>query len=194
LTVLKTTLNDCLVIEPEVFRDVRGFFLESWNERTFSSLTGIDIAFVQDNHSRSTRGVLRGLHFQRSHPQGKLVRVSSGSVWDVAVDLRRSSTTFGRHFGIELSDVNHRQMWIPPGFAHGFLVLSEFADFQYKTTDYWMPEYECCLRWNDPDTSIKWPLDKIQGGSPEPGSPTLTQRDRNALSLAQLQVQGLIYA
>jgi len=141
-----------------VFGDERGFFLESWNERDFSKAVGLDTHFVQDNHSRSARGVLRGLHYQQRYPQGKLVRVVSGCVWDVAVDLRRGSQSFGQSFGCELSAENHRQLWIPEGFAHGFLVLSDDADFLYKTTNYWMPDFERSLLWSDPSLEIEWPL------------------------------------
>ena len=141
-----------------MFGDERGFFLESWNERDFSKAVGLDTHFVQDNHSRSARGVLRGLHYQQRYPQGKLVRVVSGCVWDVAVDLRRGSQSFGQSFGCELSAENHRQLWIPEGFAHGFLVLSDDADFLYKTTNYWMPDFERSLLWSDPSLEIEWPL------------------------------------
>jgi len=139
-----------LVIEPKVFGDARGFFFESFNARAFRDATGLEETFVQDNHSRSARGVLRGLHYQIRQPQGKLVRVVRGAVFDVAVDLRRASPTFGRWAGVELSEDNHRQFWVPPGFAHGFVVLTESADFLYKTTDYYAPEHERCLKWDDP--------------------------------------------
>lgn len=159
MQVSQTDIADVLVLEPKVFGDQRGYFLESFNQRSFKQLTGLDVQFVQDNHSHSARGVLRGLHYQIEHPQGKLVRVTQGRVYDVAVDLRQSSKTFGRWTGIELSAENFRQLWIPPGFAHGFVVLSETADFLYKTTDYYYPEHECCIRWNDPELAINWPLE-----------------------------------
>lgn len=156
---VNTPIDGVLILEPRVFGDERGFFFESFNARLFEELTGHRWGFVQDNHSRSARGVLRGLHYQIRQPQGKLVRVVLGEVFDVAVDLRRSSSTFGRSFGHRLSAENKLQLWIPPGFAHGFVVLSESADFLYKTTDYWAPEYERCIAWNDPDLAIAWPLD-----------------------------------
>jgi dTDP-4-dehydrorhamnose 3,5-epimerase len=162
MEVIPTRIPDVLILEPRVHGDARGFFLESFNAQTFHGVTGLDVTFVQDNHSRSSRGVLRGLHYQIRHPQGKLVRVSHGSVFDVAVDLRRSSTTFGQWVGAELSGENFRQMWIPPGFAHGFLVLSETADFLYKATDYYAPEHERSLLWNDPRVGVDWPLDGIE--------------------------------
>lgn len=165
MTVTQTSLPGVLIIEPRVFGDSRGFFLESWNARTFSEITGLQRDFVQDNHSRSQKGVLRGLHFQREHTQGKLVRVVSGRVFDVAVDVRRSSPTFGQWTGVDLSAENHRQLWIPEGFAHGFLVLSESADFLYKTTDYYHPASDRTLLWNDPAVGIDWPLDEL-GGAP----------------------------
>jgi len=159
MQAFQTDIPDVLVLEPKVFGDERGYFLESYNQRSFNQLTGLDVQFVQDNHSHSAQGVLRGLHYQIEHPQGKLVRVVQGRVYDVAVDLRQSSATFGRWTGIELSAENFRQLWIPPGFAHGFVVLSETADFLYKTTDYYYPEHERCIRWNDPDLEIDWSLE-----------------------------------
>jgi dTDP-4-dehydrorhamnose 3,5-epimerase len=156
--VTPTAIPDVLIVEPRVFRDARGHFFESWNRRAFAA-AGLDVDFVQDNHSRSTRGVLRGLHYQVRHAQGKLVRVVQGEVYDVAVDLRRNSPTFGRHVAAILSAQNHHLLWVPPGFAHGFLVLSESADFLYKTTDYWYPEHERTLLWNDPALGIDWPVD-----------------------------------
>jgi dTDP-4-dehydrorhamnose 3,5-epimerase len=165
--VTPTAITDVLLIEPKVFGDARGFFLESWNAKVFAE-AGIPASFVQDNHSRSPRGVLRGLHYQIRQPQGKLVRVVAGEVFDVAVDLRRASSTFGRWVGERLSADNKRMLWIPPGLAHGFLVLSESADFLYKTTDYYAPEHERVLAWNDPELGIKWPL---------AGTPTLSARD-----------------
>jgi len=155
--VTPTAIPDVKLVEPRVFGDARGFFFESYNERAFAG-AGIDAEFVQDNHSRSHRGVLRGLHYQIQHAQGKLVRVTVGAVFDVAVDLRRGSSTFGRHVALELSADNRKMLWIPPGFAHGFLVISEDAEFLYKTTDYWYPEHERTLLWNDAALSIAWPL------------------------------------
>ena len=157
-TVTPTSLPGVLVLEPKVFGDERGFFFESFNQRDFHQATGLQVEFVQDNHSKSSRGVLRGLHYQVHHPQGKLVRVTQGAVFDVAVDMRRSSAHFGQWVGVELSADNKRQMWIPPGFAHGFLVTSESAEILYKTTDYWYPEHERCLLWSDPAVGIDWPL------------------------------------
>lgn len=146
-----------IIIEPKMFGDERGFFLESWNQAAFAE-AGLDQAFVQDNHSRSSRGVLRGLHYQHPNPQGKLVRVANGRVYDVAVDIRRSSTTFGRWIGVELSAANQRMLWVPPGFAHGFLTLEDETDFLYKCTDFYQPASEHCLRWDDPALAIAWPL------------------------------------
>jgi dTDP-4-dehydrorhamnose 3,5-epimerase len=158
MKITPTICADVLVIEPQVFGDARGFFLESFNQRAFDAAVGREVRFVQDNHSRSGQGVLRGLHFQLPpHAQGKLVRVARGSVFDVAVDMRAASPQFGRWVGFELSESNHLQMWIPPGFAHGFLVLSESADFLYKTTDYYAPKSEGAVRWDDPDLAIDWP-------------------------------------
>ena len=153
----RLAIPDVVLIEPKVFGDDRGFFLESFNQRAFDQATGTQHQFVQDNHSRSSRGVLRGLHYQIQQPQGKLVRVVNGAVFDVAVDLRKSSPTFGQWVGAELSADNRRQLWVPPGFAHGFLVLSPFADFLYKATDYYAPEYERSVAWNDPAIGIEWP-------------------------------------
>jgi dTDP-4-dehydrorhamnose 3,5-epimerase len=173
LQVTTTAIPGVLILEPRRFGDDRGFFLESFNQRTFNEATGLDLPFVQDNHSRSAKGVLRGLHYQvPPHAQGKLVRVVRGSVFDVAVDIRRDSPTFGQWVGTELSEDNHRQLWIPPGLAHGFLVTSESADFLYKTTDYYAPEAERGLRWDDPTVGVAWPL----GGLP----PTMSERDRQA--------------
>jgi dTDP-4-dehydrorhamnose 3,5-epimerase len=175
MKVRPTALPDVLLLEPRVFGDDRGFFMESWNARAFGEATGLDVAFVQDNHSYSTRNVLRGIHYQVVRPQGKLVRVVTGSVFDVAVDLRRSSPTFGRWVGCELSARNKLQMWIPPGFGHGFVVLSEAADFLYKTTDYWIGQHDRALRWNDPTLAIEWPLQ---------GEPVLAAKDAAAPLLA----------
>ena len=156
-TVTPTVIADVLILEPKVFGDSRGFFLESFNARDFSHATGLEVNFVQDNHSRSKKGVLRGLHFQVDHPQGKLVRVTQGEVFDVVVDRRRDSPTYGQWVGEILTGVNHEQMWVPPGLAHGFLVLSETADFLYKTTDYYHPESERTVLWSDPEIGIEWP-------------------------------------
>jgi dTDP-4-dehydrorhamnose 3,5-epimerase len=161
MKVVKTHIPDLLILEPKVFGDERGFFMESFNARTFREVTGLEPVFVQDNHSRSQRGVLRGLHYQIEQAQDKLVRVVSGRVFDVAVDLRRRSPTFGQWAGVELSETNHRQFWVPKGFAHGFVVLSEHADFLYKTTDYYAPQFERSLAWNDPHVAVQWPLDGI---------------------------------
>ena len=178
MQITPTAIPDVWIIEPRVFGDARGFFLESWNRRVLAAL-GIDAEFVQDNHSRSGRGVLRGLHYQIRQPQGKLVRVVSGAVFDVAVDLRRSSATFGRAVGIALSEDNQRMLWVPPGFAHGFLVTSERADFLYKTTDYYAPEHERTLLWNDPALRIDWPL---------AGTPTLAPKDAAGRPLRDAEV------
>jgi dTDP-4-dehydrorhamnose 3,5-epimerase len=177
MKVVRTAIPDVVILEPRVFADERGFFLESWNARDFRAAIGFDAAFVQDNHSRSRRGVLRGLHYQIVQPQGKLVRVVRGRVFDAAVDLRRSSTTFGRWVGIELSGDDHRQVFVPPGFAHGFLVLSDEAEVLYKTTDYYAPQHERCLIWNDPDVGIDWPL---------AGEPLLAAKDRAGLRLNEV--------
>jgi len=158
VTVVETAIPGVLILEPRVFGDPRGFFVESFNERAFAAAVGEPVSFVQDNHSRSGRGVLRGLHYQVARPQGKLVRVVVGSVFDVAVDIRPGSPTCGRWVGVELSAVNMRQLWVPPGLAHGFVVRSESADVLYKTTDYWHPEHERCIAWNDPVLAIDWGL------------------------------------
>jgi len=157
-TVTPTNLPEVLILEPKVFGDVRGLFFESFNARDFAKVTGLDLTFVQDNHSKSAKGVLRGLHYQIEHAQGKLVRVTHGEVFDVAVDMRKNSATFGQWASCHLSADNARQLWVPPGFAHGFLVLSESAEFLYKTTDYWYPEHERSLLWNDPALGIQWPM------------------------------------
>ncbi|MDF9618251.1 dTDP-4-dehydrorhamnose 3,5-epimerase [Pseudomonas entomophila] len=159
MNIVKTAIPEVLIIEPKVFGDDRGFFFESFNAREFAEKAGFEAAFVQDNHSRSQRGVLRGLHYQIDNPQGKLVRVVQGEVLDVAVDIRRSSKTFGKWVATRLSAKDHTQFWIPPGFAHGFLVLSETADFLYKTTDYYNPKAERCIRWDDPELAIEWGLE-----------------------------------
>lgn len=176
--VTKFESSEVILLEPDVLESEVGFFFESFNQRDFSVATGLDVKFVQDNHSRSERMVLRGLHYQIRHPQGKLVRVASGSVFDVSVDLRRSSPNFGKWVGVELSADNKRQLWIPPGFAHGFVVTSESAEFLYKTTDYWYPELERCIAWNDPAIGIQWP----QGLTP-----LLSAKDQAGLSLAQAE-------
>ena len=171
MKVTPTAIPGVLILEPKVFGDARGFFMESFNQQVFREQTGLNVDFVQDNHSRSAKGVLRGLHYQLVQPQGKLVRVVSGAVIDVALDIRSQSPTFGQSVAVELTAQNHRQLWIPPGFAHGFLVLSEWADFLYKTTAYYAPEHERAVRWDDPALGIAWPLD---------GPPTLSARDRDA--------------
>jgi len=158
MNVIKTEIDDVLILEPQVFGDERGFFMESFNQQRWEELTGLKTTFVQDNHSRSQKGVLRGLHYQTEQTQGKLVRVVSGEVFDVAVDLRQSSATFGKWVGCHLSAENKRQFWVPEGFAHGFLVLTDFAEFLYKTSDYYAPEHEQCIRWDDPDLGISWPI------------------------------------
>jgi len=177
-TVTKIAIPDVLILEPKVFGDARGFFYESFNAKDFAESTGLDVSFVQDNHSKSAKGVLRGLHYQIQHAQGKLVRVVQGEVFDVAVDLRRSSPTFGQWVGVHLSADNHRQLWVPPGFAHGFVVLSDSAEFLYKTTDYWYPEHERSLLWNDPAIGIDWPLD---------GQPLLAAKDAAGKLLAEAE-------
>ena len=178
MKVTPTALPEVLILEPKVFGDDRGFFMESYNRRAFDAAVGHAIEFLQDNHSRSARGVLRGLHYQLPpHAQGKLVRVAAGSVFDVAVDVRRSSPRFGRWVGVELSAANHRQLWIPPGFAHGFLVLSETADFLYKATDYYAPQSERAVAWNDPSIAIDWPDIGV--------SPTLSAKDVAAPTLSE---------
>jgi len=179
MNLIPTDLPDVLLIEPKVFGDARGFFFESYNQQTLSTLDPrLDVAFVQDNHSRSARNVLRGLHYQIQHPQGKLVRVIAGAVYDVAVDMRRSSPTFGRWTGQTLSADNKRMMWIPPGFAHGFCVISDDAEFLYKTTDYWHPEHERSLLWNDATLSIPWPLS---------GAPLLSAKDQTGKPLTEAE-------
>ena len=179
MNIIPTALPEVLVIEPKVFGDERGFFFESYNRKTFAAATGIDVDFVQDNHSRSARDVLRGLHYQITQAQGKLVRVAAGEVFDVAVDIRRSSRNFGKWAGVNLSADNKRMMWVPPGFAHGFLVLSEAAEFLYKTTDYYAPRHERCIAWNDPDIGVAWPL-----ASP----PVLSGKDREGKPLREAEV------
>jgi dTDP-4-dehydrorhamnose 3,5-epimerase len=178
-TVTPTAISDVLILEPKVFGDSRGFFLESFNAQNFAKATGLNVQFVQDNHSRSAKGVLRGLHYQLQQTQGKLVQVTQGAVFDVTVDIRKSSATFGKWVGCELSDTNHRQLWIPQGFAHGFIVLSGSADFMYKTTDYYAPAHERCISWNDPSIGIMWP---------EGITPLLSAKDQQGISLELAEV------
>lgn len=179
ITVTATALPEVKIIEPKVFGDARGFFYESFNGREFEELVEAGVEFVQDNHSRSAKGVLRGLHYQIQHAQGKLVRVVEGEVFDVAVDIRRSSPNFGKWVGVHLSAENHRQLWVPPGFAHGFVVISESAQFLYKTTDYWFPEHERSIVWNDPAIGIEWPIDF---------EPLLAAKDAAGKRLAEAEV------
>lgn len=179
MLVTPTAIPDLLIIEPKVFGDDRGFFFESFNARAFEQATGINRPFVQDNHSKSARNVLRGLHYQIQNPQGKLVRVTQGEVYDVAVDLRKSSKSFGQWVGVHLSAENKRQFWVPEGFAHGFVVLSETAEFLYKTTDYYAPEFERSLLWSDPALAIQWPMD---------GEPKLAAKDAAAKLLSEADV------
>ena len=176
MNVIATKIPDVLIIEPRVFGDTRGFFYESFNKNSFEKVTGVKTDFVQDNHSQSSRGVLRGLHYQIKQPQGKLVRVVRGEVFDVAVDLRKSSATFGQWVGTNLSAENKRQFWVPEGFAHGFVVLSDEAEFLYKTTNYYAPEYERCIRWNDTDLSIDWQYDD---------EPLVSEKDANGISFME---------
>ena len=180
MNVIRTAIPEVVIIEPKVFGDARGFFLESFNQKAFNEATGTNHPFVQDNHSRSAQGVLRGLHYQIQQPQGKLVRVVRGAVIDVAVDIRKSSPTFGQWVAEELSEDKHRQLWVPPGFAHGFVVLSEMAEFLYKTTDYYAPAHERCIAWNDPTLAIDWKLDGRQ--------PLLSAKDAQGLPLAQAEL------
>ncbi|CAM2187790.1 dTDP-4-dehydrorhamnose 3,5-epimerase [Burkholderia latens] len=179
IQVTATALPEVKLIEPKVFGDARGYFYESFNGREFAQQVEPGIEFVQDNHSRSTKGVLRGLHYQVLHAQGKLVRVVEGEVFDVAVDIRRSSPSFGKWVGVMLSEDNHRQLWVPPGFAHGFVVLSEAAQFLYKTTDYWFPEHERCIAWDDPEIGIQWPIE---------GQPVLAAKDAAGKYLSEADV------
>lgn len=180
MKVTPTELPEVLILEPRVFQDPRGFFLESYNRKTLADTAGITAEFVQDNHSRSSRGVLRGLHYQIRQPQDKLVRVLAGRIYDVAVDLRRDSPRFGRWIGVELTGENFRQLWVPKGFGHGFLVLSETAEVMYKTTDYYAPAHERCVRWDDPTLSIAWPQLEV--------APNLSAKDAQGLPLAQAEV------
>ena len=178
MKVVRTEIPDVLILEPRVFEDARGFFLESYNRKTFAEATGLKVDFVQDNHARSMKNVLRGLHYQIGQPQGKLIRVTFGQLWDVAVDLRKSSRTFGRWVGFSLTEGSKQMAWIPPGFAHGFVVTSDAADLQYKTTDYYAPQHERVLLWNDPDLAIKWPV----------ANPALNERDQRGTPLRQAEV------
>jgi dTDP-4-dehydrorhamnose 3,5-epimerase len=180
-TVGATDFPEVLILQPQIFCDDRGFFFESFNQRDFSQATGVDVQFVQDNHSRSARGVLRGLHYQVRHAQGKLVRVTHGEIFDVAVDVRRDSDNFGKWIGVVLAAENRRQLWIPPGFAHGFFVTTESAEVLYKTTDYWYPEYERTLVWNDPNVGIRWPIS---------GMPKLAAKDAAGKSLRDADAVG----
>ena len=180
MKVINTSIPEVIIFEPKVFGDDRGFFLESFNQQVFNAATGLTVNFVQDNHSRSAKNVLRGLHYQIEQPQGKLVRVTQGEVFDVAVDMRKSSATFGQWVGTHLSAENKHQMWVPAGFAHGFLVLSEYAEFLYKTTEFYAPQHECCLAWNDPEVGIEWPLIN--------GEPLLSGKDKLGLSLSAAKV------
>lgn len=179
MKAIPTAIPDLLIIEPKVFSDDRGFFFESYNRRKFAELTGRNVDFVQDNHSRSAKNVLRGLHYQIQHPQAKLVRVVQGATLNAAVDIRRGSPTFGRHVAVELSTENKCMLWIPEGFAHGFAVLSDTAEFLYKTTDYWYPEHERCLRWNDPTLAINWRLQ---------AAPALSGKDAQGKTLAEAEL------
>lgn len=179
MNIVKTALPEVLILEPKVFGDDRGFFFESFNARQFEDATGLKRNFVQDNHSRSAKNVLRGLHYQIQQPQGKLVRVVAGTVFDVAVDIRRNSPNFGKWVGVELSAENKRQLWVPEGFAHGFVVLSESAEFLYKTTDYYAPQFERSLRWDDPALAIHWPID---------GAPVLSKKDEDAPAFAAAEL------
>ena len=178
MNIIQTSLQDCVIIEPKVFGDERGFFLETFHTSRYADLAGISLPFVQDNYSRSLKGVLRGLHFQKTKPQGKLISVVRGEVYDVAVDIRKGSSTFGQWVGVILSEENKKQLWVPPGFAHGFVVLSEIADFEYKCTDYYEPSDEGSILWNDPDLAIGWPVE----------NPILSDKDINANKLADLEV------
>lgn len=180
MQAIPTAIEGVFILEPKLFGDSRGFFMESYNRRAFAAATGVDPDFVQDNQSRSRKGVLRGLHYQAEQAQGKLVRVTQGAVFDVAVDIRKDSPTFGRWAGVELTGDNHRQFWVPAGLAHGFVVLSDTADFLYKTTDYYAPQHERCIAWNDPAIGIEWPL--AAHGIAEP---ILSDKDRAGLSLSQ---------
>ncbi len=179
MNIIDTAIADVKIIEPKVFGDERGFFFESFNARAFNAAIGADVSFVQDNHSKSVKGVLRGLHYQVQQSQGKLVRVVAGEVFDVAVDIRRTSPTFGRHVALRLSAANKRMLWVPAGFAHGFLVTSDAAEFLYKTTDYWAPEFERCIIWNDHDLAVQWPIS---------GAPVLAAKDAAGCAFRMVEV------
>lgn len=184
MKMIETTIAEVKIIEPNVFGDDRGYFMATWSQHDFKN-QGLNLNFVQDNHSRSQQGILRGLHYQIKHPQGKLVRVVTGKVFDVVVDIRKGSATFGQWVGVELSDENHRMLWVPPGFAHGFYVISEQADFLYKCTDIYAPEHECCISWNDTNIGIKWPLVDNK-------PPLLSGKDKQGLSLSEAEVFPLL--
>ncbi len=184
IKIIGVSIEGLYVIEPTVHRDNRGYFIETYNQNDMRA-AGLDMVFVQDNQSMSTKGVLRGIHFQKKHPQGKLVRVVQGSVFDVAVDVRVNSKTYGKWYGVELSEENHKQFYIPQGFAHGFLVLSDVAKFCYKVTDFWYPNYEIGIPWDDPDINIQWPLQKNQ-------KPIIAEKDKNYESFATLHKRGLV--
>jgi dTDP-4-dehydrorhamnose 3,5-epimerase len=179
MQAIKTAIPDVIIFEPKVFGDDRGFFYESFNQKVFEEATGLSFNFVQDNHSKSAKNVMRGLHYQIQQPQGKLVRVSAGEVFDVAVDIRKSSPTFGQYVGVHLSAENKRQLWVPPGFAHGFVVLSETAEFLYKTTALYAPQFERCIRWDDPSIAIAWPIE---------GAPLLSAKDQQGASLKEAEL------
>lgn len=179
MQAIKTAIPDVIIFEPKVFGDDRGFFYESFNQKIFEEATGLSFNFVQDNHSKSAKNVMRGLHYQIQQPQGKLVRVSAGQVFDVAVDIRKSSSTFGQYIGVHLSAENKRQLWVPPGFAHGFVVLSETAEFLYKTTALYAPQFERCIRWDDPTIAIAWPIE---------GAPLLSAKDQQGASLKEAEL------
>jgi dTDP-4-dehydrorhamnose 3,5-epimerase len=179
MQIVKTAISDVLIMEPKVFGDERGFFFESFNQQTFQKLTGVKAYFVQDNHSKSATNVLRGLHYQIEQAQGKLVRVTSGEVFDVAVDIRRKSDTFGKWVGVHLSAENKRQLWVPPGFAHGFIVLKDNTEFLYKTTDYYSPQHERCIRWDDPAIGIEWPISQ---------APILSGKDQLGVAFSEAEV------
>jgi dTDP-4-dehydrorhamnose 3,5-epimerase len=179
MQVVQTAIPELLILEPKVFGDDRGFFFESFNQQTFQNLTGVNAQFVQDNHSKSATNVLRGLHYQIEQAQGKLVRVTAGEVFDVAVDIRRQSATFGKWVGVHLSAENKRQLWLPPGFAHGFVVLKDDTEFLYKTTDYYAPQHERCIRWDDPAIGIEWPIKQ---------APILSGKDQQGVALSQAEV------
>lgn len=179
MQAIKTNIPEVIIFEPKIFGDDRGFFYESFNQKVFEEATGLSANFVQDNHSKSAKNVLRGLHYQIQQPQGKLVRVTSGEVFDVAVDIRKSSPTFGQYVGVHLSAENKSMLWVPPGFAHGFVVLTETAEFLYKTTDFYAPQFERCIRWSDPDIKIVWPIE---------GAPLLSAKDQQGASLKEAEL------